>query len=513
MSTIRIKRLLQQVVFTLMFIMALSSNSTSRADEATAVPVQEDQQVTVSSPVVTQVESNQTLLQGWVNSSGGWTYYKNGMPLSNGWYWVATQAGEKDAYVWKYFNQSGINIDSIYVANGNSWLSKAGPTAYFRGWYLDPVTSKYYYFRPSTGSAVNNWQFINGYWYFFKDNLMLENGWYWLPINNGQNFAWKYIVKDGQNINQFYQESGKRWLSPAGPYDYYKGWWTDPVNGLRYYFRTTSGSQVTGWQWIDDTWHYFRSSGSQATGFQYINGQWYYLNQNTGLVTGWQQINGYWYYFRSSGTMATGLQYLDYRWELFDKDGKLVNWMMYNNISWAGQPNNYYCGPAAGYMILNKLGAYTSAEGYSLTINNLAKFMSTDYYGYTSFHDRWFEKGINRWLGRNQYTTVHTPSYEMVRKEILRSFQTGYPVALDAVEWYGGPHFNGHNDATFSHIMVVAGYNPTTDEVYFADPGATIWHNASRFFVYPSLKKFVLTYMQIEFENDGREHIGMYYGR
>lgn len=183
----------------------------------------------------------------------------------------------------------------------------------------------------------------------------------------------------------------------------------------------------------------------------------------------------------------------------------------FHNVSWQGQPNNYYCGPASGTMILNTIGAHWSASGVPLNVWNLAGYMRTDAYGYTSFHDRMFQTGMNGWLGRNAYTTVHTPSYAHARDLILRSYDRGMAAALDAQERRGGPHYNGHNNATFSHIIVVDGYNNVNDRVIFADPGARVlWGGAREKFEYPSLNTFITTYCQREIMGDGRQHIGIY---
>ena len=66
------------------------------------------------------------------------------------------------------------------------------------------------------------------------------------------------------------------------------------------------------------------------------------------------------------------------------------------NVTWAGQPNNYFCGPTSGWMILNAIGAHYSAQGVPLSINAVASrdYMNTVGYGYTSFHDRRFEYGM-----------------------------------------------------------------------------------------------------------------------
>lgn len=188
-----------------------------------------------------------------------------------------------------------------------------------------------------------------------------------------------------------------------------------------------------------------------------------------------------------------------------------LNGWQFHNVPWQGQPNGYYCGPTSGTMILASTGASWSASGSPLNVWNLAKHMRTDNYGFTSFHDRMFQAGMNSWLGRNAYTTIHAPSYDQARDAVLRSFDRGLAAAVDAQERRGGPHFNGHNNGTFSHIMVVDGYNNTNDRVVFADPGARVlWAGAQEKFEYPSLNAFITTYCQNEIMGDGRQHIGMF---
>lgn len=188
----------------------------------------------------------------------------------------------------------------------------------------------------------------------------------------------------------------------------------------------------------------------------------------------------------------------------------LSGWQ-FHSVPWQGQPNNYYCGPTSGTMILQSAGADWSASGAALNVWNVASHMRTDAYGYTSFHDRMFQTGMNNWLGYNAYTTVHTPSYEQARDAIMRSYDRGLAVAVDARERRGGPHFNGHNNGTFSHVMVVDGYNNANDHVYIADPDARVlWGGAQPKFEYPSLNTFITTYCQREIMGDGRQHIGIY---
>ena len=184
------------------------------------------------------------------------------------------------------------------------------------------------------------------------------------------------------------------------------------------------------------------------------------------------------------------------------------------NVTWAGQPNNYFCGPTSGWMILNAIGAHHSAQGTPLSINAVASrdYMNTVGYGYTSFHDRRFEYGMNRWLGRDAYTTIHTPSVEQVRDSVKASFSKGLPTAVDAQERRGGHHYNGHPNSTFSHIMVVTSYDANTDSMRIADPGVHyLWGGEEQFWYH--LPSFTQNFLQTEVERDGREHIGIYSAR
>ena len=203
-------------------------------------------------------------------------------------------------------------------------------------------------------------------------------------------------------------------------------------------------------------------------------------------------------YGKSEGRAGTGCSTLQGSWQ-------------YHNVAWAGQPNGYWCGPASGYMILRNVGANTSASGTPLTMGNVASYMGTTTSG-TSFANRAFANGMNNWLGKSVYTTVHTPSYSTVRAAILDSYNNGYASAVDTQERRGGPHLNGHSNSTFSHIMVVDAYNLSSDTATIVDPGAgTIWGaSAQKFSV--NLNYLVTQFMQKEVFFD-REHIGLHYAR
>ena len=185
--------------------------------------------------------------------------------------------------------------------------------------------------------------------------------------------------------------------------------------------------------------------------------------------------------------------------------------VQYHNIAWAGQPNNYYCGPTSGYMILRNRGLWRSSRGTGLSIDAVASYMGTKRVGFTSFNNRAFQNGMNARFGRNVYTTIANPSYGTVKDYVLRSYKNGYATAFDEHERRGGPHLNGHNNGTFSHIMVVDGYDARNDSVLFVDPGAgTVWGGSRQKFWYGSLRSFTYNFLG---KANWRDGIGMYAAR
>lgn len=454
----------------------------------------------------------------WVQDASGSWYLTNGSGelltgwrnLGGTWYWLdpttyvmatgVTDTGDGTYYL----TDSGAMARSTWVTHDGAdlWFSEGGeleatlkddvityadpahsPASGFvtlggRTYYVDPQTGRIsrgtievdgteHVLDPTTDQAVTGWS---------KDD---EGRWIYLDSTGARKHGWvtsagKWYWMDGQGV----MKTG--WLMSAG-------YW---------YWLNDSGAMTTGWQMVDGTWYYLNGAGVMQTGWLNDSGTWYWLHTSSAslgaMATGWKSINGTWYDLGGSGAWVT---------------------THYHYIEWAGQPNNYYCGPTSGFMILRNIGAWTSASGTSLSIYNVAQYMDTDAYGYTSFQDRWFMRGMNAWLGQDIYTSVHTPSYETVRNAVMTSFINGYATALDEQERRGGPHFNGHNNGTFAHIMVVDGYDENSDAVYIADPGApTLWPSGSGHFWYWSLRDFVETYMQTELSGS-IERIGVHFAK
>ena len=132
---------------------------------------------------------------------------------------------------------------------------------------------KKYYILVS-GDYAQGWKKINGKWYYFNADKIMQTGWQKLG-------AWYYFASDGAMRTGWQKVSGK------------------------WYYMNSSGAMRTGWQKVSGKWYYMNSSGAMQTGWQKLGGKWYYFNGSGAMQTGWQKLSGKWYYFESSGAMRT----------------------------------------------------------------------------------------------------------------------------------------------------------------------------------------------------------------
>ena len=129
------------------------------------------------------------------------------------------------------------------------------------------------------------------------------------------NDNWHYIKEDGTAQTGWFE-------SPAG-------WW--------YYFNN-DGQSRTGWQNINNKWYHFDEVNASAdTGwYQSAASFWYYLDpENAWAHTGWyKSAAGFWYYFdQNSASGLRGWQSIDGRWYYFDWNNAsgLRDWQYINN--------------------------------------------------------------------------------------------------------------------------------------------------------------------------------------
>lgn len=147
-------------------------------------------------------------------------------------------------------NEQNSDVISRAAAQSGQWIQAADG----RWWY-----------RHSDGSyTTNNWELINGKWYYFDAQGWMVVGWIQL-------------------------------------------------GGTWYYLDPSSGAMVTGWLLSGSKWYYLSESGAMVTGWLQLGSNWYYLDSTGAMLTGWQHITysglyqnkAYWNYFNSSGAFVT----------------------------------------------------------------------------------------------------------------------------------------------------------------------------------------------------------------
>ncbi len=149
------------------------------------------------------------------------------------------------------------------------------------------------------------------------------------------------------------------------------------------------------------------------------------------------------------------------------------------SIAQVPQSKSYYCGPAAGFMILKTpkfKGAKSVADGKALSQSNLAGsgYMMTDSRGATTWASKSFVAALNEWTGANPKTwyQVNAPTVTRVASIATFNIDLGYAFAVDTVEFQGGTHYNGHPNRTLGHWLAGYRYSASGDTLYFADPAA-----------------------------------------
>lgn len=194
--------------------------------------------------------------------------------------WMESDTLDDDDWyeIWYYCSKHNIDINhrndnddddwpgNIYVSK-NGWFKETNNGWYFYinstkqyGWISRP--SGWYYCDTYSGRMETGWQYINGCWYYLKE--------------------------DGDDCGRMVTG----WMQEPG------GW----------YYLDPSGAMVTNaWRLINGYWYYFGSNGYMVTGWQYINNNWYYFNSSGAAVKGWQWIGGYCYYFCTSANDEPGL--------------------------------------------------------------------------------------------------------------------------------------------------------------------------------------------------------------
>ena len=221
--------------------------------------------------------------------------------------------------------------------------------------------NRWWYCHRDGSYTKDDWEAINGVWYYFDQSGWMVTGWLKKPE------GWYYL-----NPSTGAMATG----------------WAN-VNG-KWYFLNSAGRMVTGWLSRPSGWYYLSDSGAMATGWQYIRNAWYYLEEGNGnMVTGWKQVGNNWYYLQSSGAMAANTWIGDY---YVNGSGVWVQgyWVQSGNRWWYANPDGTY--PKNGWKTIQSKEYYFDKDGWMVT--GWLKIGSTWYYLNPSG-----ERAYDQWVG------------------------------------------------------------------------------------------------------------------
>lgn len=231
------------------------------------------------------LNANSVRLTGWQFIDGAWYWLGGDGRMTTGWQLVNG--------TWYYMDGSGRMLTGWQYINGRwYYLTGSGAMAanqYINGYWVDAsgawdnqppcvwhLNSIGWWFGASGGwYAANQWEFLNGSWYYFDRNGYMVTGW---RVVNG---TWYYMNLSGAMLSSQYVD----------------GYWLGADGGWRYPYRASWKLNATGWWYGDDSGWY------AANTWYYMNGQWYWFDANGYMATGWHLINGTWYYLSGSGAM------------------------------------------------------------------------------------------------------------------------------------------------------------------------------------------------------------------
>ena len=257
------------------------------------------------------------------------------------------------------------------------------------GWRT--INGKTYYYI--NGKAVTGERQIDGHWYYFDANGIMQtgfvnlgykivyynyNGWmlygehqlngYWYYFDTGTGAMQTGFVNLGHKI-VYYNAKGQMQYGEH------------QLNGYWYYFDTGTGAMQTGFVNLGHKIVYYNTKGQMQYGEHQLNGYWYYFDTGTGAMQtgfvnlghkivyyntegqmqyGEHQINGYWYYFDTgSGAMQTGFVNLGHKIVYYNAEGQMQYGEQQIDGYW------YYFDTGSGAMQKNAEinGKYYDADG------------------------------------------------------------------------------------------------------------------------------------------------------
>ena len=351
------------------------------------------------------------MVTGWLKRPSGWYYLTGSGAMATGW----IQLGS----TWYYLNESGTMLADTWIGNNyvdgsGAWIP--GKVKAQAGWVQ---SGSRWWYRHADGSYTrNNWEMINGSWYYFDGAGWMVTGWVklsgtWYYLTGSGAMAtgwiqtggtWYYMNTSGAMVtdtwigNNYVDGSGA-WI--PGKVKAQAGW---VQSGSRWWYRHADGSYTrNNWEMINGSWYYFDGAGWMVTGWVKLSGTWYYLTGSGAMATGWIQVGGTWYYMNASGAMVTdtwiGDNYVDGSGAWVQGKTRAQAYWVQNNGGWLYvQENGSYA--KSTWKTIDGKEYYFGADGYMVT--GWLKQGSTWYYlkpTAKNSAEKVGEKAYNYWVG------------------------------------------------------------------------------------------------------------------
>ena len=227
------------------------------------------------------------MVTGWVKLSGTWYYLTGSGAMATGW----IQTGG----TWYYMNASGAMVTDTWIGNNyvdgsGAWIP--GKVKAQAGWVQ---SGSRWWYRHADGSYTrNNWEMINGSWYYFDGAGWMVTG--WLKLGNN----WYYLNPGNGAMVTGWLQLGSTWYymngSGAMETDTWIGNSYVDANGVWDQSKTKAQAY---WVLNGDRWMLVQEDGTYAKKcWKTVGGKEYYLDENGYMVTGWLKQGSTWYYLK-----------------------------------------------------------------------------------------------------------------------------------------------------------------------------------------------------------------------
>ena len=300
------------------------------------------------------------MVTGWLKLSGTWYYLTGSGAMATGWIQVGG--------TWYYMNASGAMVTDTWIGNNyvdgsGAWIP--GKVKAQAGWIQ---SGNRWWYRHADGSYTkNNWEAINGTWYYFDGAGWMVTG--WLKLSG----TWYYMNASGAMVTDTW--IGDNYVDGSGA-------WVQGKTRAQAYWVQNNG----GWLYVQEDGSYAKST------WKTIDGKEYYFGADGYMVTGWLKQGSTWYYLKPTAKNST------------EKVGE--------------KAYNYWVGTAGigGYYI-DKYGRMVAGKDYSLGS-----------YIYTFDANGLCTNRENRYL---QVTDANGRKYNVEKKTYLSDPQVGVDVTED----------------------------------------------------------------------------------